>query len=452
MKPTCLISFATLTLATTGLAAPPPALEGAVHGPDRFSMNSYMAGDYFFGDWGGARARLADSGVTFDSYYVMNPAGNVSGGKKDGFSYVDNFYFGVTFDLEKLVGWRGLQFAVSGINRSGGSVTNAYVGSQYDVQQVHGGQNVFLYNVTLEQRFWNDKVKLKIGRFGASDDFNTSSLYGLYMNNGIDGNIRNALFDTQFSAYPFATWAARLRVDPTPEFNFQLGVFQTWDQIFDRTHNGLDWSIRDDDGVMILAQAGWTPELFKRPMPVESAGKSDGKKAVAAPEMKGLPGHYWVGGSYSPWKGYSQFGRIEKTSGSYGFYAHADQMVWQEAPGSEQGLTVFVASGYYPQDNISIIPWQLNVGAFYTGLIPGREEDKTIAGLIYGRFGDDYARTIEAAGSGKPTQETIVELAYRIQLSKFAYLQPDVQFVFRPGGTGRLDDAVVVGAQMGISF
>ena len=414
-------------------------------------MQSYMSGDYAFGDWGGLRARLAAAGVTFDSYYVMNPAGNVSGGKRTGFSYVDNSYLGVTFDLEKLLAFRGLQLAISGINRSGGSVTNAYVGSQYDVQQVHGGQNVFLYNLTLEQRFWNDKVKLKIGRFGASDDFNTSPIYGLYMNNGIDGNIRNVLFDTQFSAYPFATWAARLRVDPTPEFNFQLGVFQTWDQIFNRSHNGLDWSIRGRDGVMILAQAGWTPEFFKKPVPRTSDGKSDAKTTVAL-EMRGMPGHYWIGGSFSPWDGYSQFGRTDKATGSYGFYAHADQMVWQEAAGSEQGLTIFVASGYYPQDNISIIPFQLNVGAFYTGLIPGRVGDKTIVGLIYGRFGDDYARTIEATGSNKPTRETIFEIAHRIQLSKFAYLQPDIQFVSRPGGTGSIQDALVVGAQVGISF
>src|SRR6185295_5784993 len=115
-------------------------------------MSSYMAGDYFFGDWGGARTRLADAGVTFDSYYVMNPAANVSGGRKTGGSYVDNFYLGINFDLGKIFGWQGLTLAVSGINRSGGSVTQAYVGSQYDVQQVHGGQNVFFYNLTLEQK------------------------------------------------------------------------------------------------------------------------------------------------------------------------------------------------------------------------------------------------------------------------------------------------------------
>src|SRR4030095_10730715 len=96
------------------------------------------------------------------------------------------------------------------------------------------------------------------------------------------------------------------------------------------------------------------------------------------------------------WNGYSQFGTTEKTRNSYGFYAHADQMVYQETPGSEQGLTLFTAAGYYPQDNISIIPFQLDVGGFYSGLILGRERDKTIFGVIYGRFGDQYGRTLEA--------------------------------------------------------
>ena len=201
MKQILLASIAALTTSTVALAAPPPALEGAVHGPEAVpesGMRAYMSGDYFLGDWGGARSRLAEAGITFDSYYVANPAGLASGGRSGGkgFTYVDNFYLGVTFDLDKLIGWHGLQLAVSGINRDGGSLTNAYVGSRYDVQQVHGGQNIFFYNLTLEQKFWDDKARLKIGRFGASDDFNTSPIYGLYMNNGIDGNIRNVLFDT----------------------------------------------------------------------------------------------------------------------------------------------------------------------------------------------------------------------------------------------------------------
>ena len=77
------------------------------------------------------------------------------------------------------------------------------------------------------QMLEDNKLSFKVGRFGASDDFNTSPIYGLYMNNGIDGDIRNVLFDTQFSAYPFATWAGRVRVDPTPHVNAEFGAFQT---------------------------------------------------------------------------------------------------------------------------------------------------------------------------------------------------------------------------------
>src|SRR5207244_1215060 len=82
MKQNVLIHLTTAALAATAFAAPPPALEGQVHGPEHFGMSDYMAGDYFFGDWGGGRARLAEAGITFDGYYVMNPAANVSGGKK----------------------------------------------------------------------------------------------------------------------------------------------------------------------------------------------------------------------------------------------------------------------------------------------------------------------------------------------------------------------------------
>jgi porin len=46
----------------------------------------------------------------------------------------------------------------------------------------------------------------------------------------------------------------------------------------------------------------------------------------------------------------------------------------------------------------------------------------------------------------------VIEIAHRIQLPKFAYIQPDIQFISPPGGAGSIDDAVVIGAQMGVSF
>ncbi|HET6406924.1 MAG TPA: carbohydrate porin, partial [Chthoniobacteraceae bacterium] len=168
--------------------------------------------------------------------------------------------------------------------------------------------------------------------------------------------------------------------------------------------------------------------------------------------MKGLPGHYWIGATYSPWQGFQEFGRPDKAGNSYGFYIHGDQMVYQERPGSDQGLTVWAASGYYPQENISIVPFQVTSGLVYKGLIQGRDEDRTTLGVIYGRFSSDYAGTVKATTGGDPRYELVVEAGHRIQLTKFAYVQPDIQWIVRPGGTGQIPNALVVGAQFGVTF
>jgi porin len=187
---------------------------------------------------------------------------------------------------------------------------------------VYGGQNVFLYQVFLQMQMLEDnKLLFKVGRFGASDDFNTSPIYGLYMNNGIDGDIRNVLFDTQFSAYPFATWAGRVRVDPTPHINAEFGAFQTSTRTFDSSlQHGLDWSIQPGDGTFLIGQVGWTP-VFSKPDASHNNAVDTSAPAIDTPANRSeYPGHYWFGASYSRWQ-YPQFGTSVKADDSYGFYA-----------------------------------------------------------------------------------------------------------------------------------
>lgn len=412
--------------------------------------------DHITGDWGGARARLFESGVEVFGFYNSILNGNVSGGIHPRHAtYVDDIWLGFKFDLEKLAGWKGGLFVVSGINRNGDDLTTKYIGSIFSTQQSVGGQRPFLYQVYLQQKLLEGRLTAKIGRFGASDDFNASPFYGYSLNNGINGDIRNVLFDTRFSAYPFAVWAAALFYDPTREFNVKLGVYQTSDDMFENDDNGLNWGIESSDGYTAIAQVGWSPQFFKRPVYASPAsgraiGARDGKM-VEAPVMKGLPGHYWIGFTYSEWDLYPRFdGGFEDHS--YGFYAHADQMIYQEAPGSDQGLTAFVASGYYPQTEIAIVPFQLNVGLNYQGLFPGRERDRTMLHFIYGDISRDYALSRRLPGGRLAESEKVVEVAHRFQLTPWSYFQPDIQYVISPGGTGDIPDAVVIGAQMGFTF
>ena len=416
------------------------------------------------GDWWGVRNFLDDSGVELSASYTNNIAGNPVGGKSQGFTYTDNTSFGLQLNFEELVGWKGLTFDISALNRAGSNLSKQYIGNQFTVQQVYGGQTAIFYALLLEQRFLDDKVSIKVGRFATGDDFASSPIYWLYMNNGIDGNPQSLPVNTGFSAYPMAVWASRIRVEPTPETNAMFGVYQTCRVNVHDTH-GLDWSMRSTDGVLMIAQAGWAPEFFKRPVPKDAAAP-DGKTALAAKarsegksfkspveqEMKGLPGHYWFGAYYSPWT-YNNLGPNGGTSmNSYGFYWHADQMVWAETPGSDQGLTLWSAFVLSPQQNIAKLPFQANAGVFYKGLLPARDNDYSIFGFVYGKFSDQYAAATNNAGGGYPEYEIVLEWAYRINFTKFAYVQPDVQWVINPGGTGNIPNALVLGAQMSVTF
>ena len=37
-------------------------------------------------------------------------------------------------------------------------------------------------------------------------------------------------------------------------------------------------------------------------------------------------------------------------------------------------------------------------------------------------------------------------------ITKWMFMQPDIQYIIQPGGTGDIDDALVLGFQFGLTF
>ncbi|HEY5792258.1 MAG TPA: carbohydrate porin, partial [Chthoniobacterales bacterium] len=138
-------------------AAPLPAesghlnINGETNGHPRFwdyytpcpsnyiGSSLWWQGETLTGDWWGTRNWLKDSGVEVVFNYTTNLAGNPVGGQSQGFTYTDNIYFGLQLDLEKLAGWNGAQFTISGLDRNGTSLSQNFLGNQFTVQQIYGG-------------------------------------------------------------------------------------------------------------------------------------------------------------------------------------------------------------------------------------------------------------------------------------------------------------------------
>jgi len=53
---------------------------------------------------------------------------------------------------------------------------------------------------------------------------------------------------------------------------------------------------------------------------------------------------------------------------------------------------------------------------------------------------------------GVQTHEMELEAMYIARVYRGVSIEPDIQYIIRPGGTGNIPNALVIGAQVGINF
>ena len=89
----------------------------------------------------------------------------------------------------------------------------------------------------------------------------------------------------------------------------------------------------------------------------------------------------------------------------------------------------------------------------YKGLIPTRDEDLTMFALGYGNYSFYNIQALQEKGVvNQPNYTMVLEFDYRIQVNKWAYFQPFVQYIVKPNGTGAVANATVLGFQTSVTF
>lgn len=396
---------------------------------------------FLTGDWGGLRTRLRDLGIVPTMTYVADFQGNPSGGDKKGFAYFHNIGLNLLIHTEKLMGWNGGRIHISASQRSGRSLTKRDIGNTFNVAQLCCGRTFKLVDLSIQQSLFEDKLNIRLGRIAGGDEFLSSPLYWLFVQNGIDGNPVGIFFNVGFSAYPNATWGARIKSRPTKESYIMAGVYNANPDRTKNKHHGADFSF--DGPYLVIAETGYHPNVLL--------------------ESKGLPGGYKIGGYYQSGD-FTNFTNPGSTkNGNYGFYILLDQMIYREKgseKNSHQGLHPFVSLLFAPDSEINTFPFFMNGGLVYKGLLPGRNNDYSGFAFVYGK----YSNKLSSPGS-QPTEfslvsqitgeedfEMVLEWMYKIQLTEWLNIQPDVQYIIKPGGTGDIPNALVIGFQMGINI
>jgi len=393
--------------------------------------------DHLLGDWFGARPWLEDHGITPVLTFVSDALGNPVGGRQQGFTAANNLNLELNFDLEKLAGIEGGSFLASASYRFGSNLSREYIGNAFTVQQVFGGETFRLVSLSYLQKLLENRVEFRLGRIATGDDFLVSPYNYVFVQNGFDGNPVGIFFNSPgMTAYPNDTWGARVKVRPTPRSYIMGGIYNGDPSIRANDHHGVDFSMHGPlFAIMEIA--------YER---------------NSLPGDRGLIGNYKAGYWYDDSR-YTDFNTGAVTRGNWGFYGMFDQVLVRFGEfASYRGFGVAASFLASPDQSISQMPYFFTAAFVTRGIFPSRPVDILALGVVFGHFSDDLQdaqRRAQQLGSnvGVQTHETVVELTYRVAFLRSAlYIQPDLQYIIRPGGTGRIPDALTLGAQVGVNF
>lgn len=391
----------------------------------------WLSGDWqasnITGNWGGARDRLEQDGVTFTLDYLGQFAANPAGGViEGGASWMDNWSLGLRIDMDRLLELAFPVYVTTSVNLLDGSeaLSNSHIGNIMDVQVSDLDGQWFqprLVYFALGAHLFDQTTEVLAGRIVPLDDFATFAQACTSMNGAICGNPLAGQFDVNMTADPLAVWGGRIKVKPGPRWYAQAGGYLVYPGLGDPDDYGLEFGAPPGSGLLAFGEFG---------LHVGHSAREDG-----------LPGTYKAGVYYDT-EELTNLATNASQRDTWGAYGMAEQMLYSETDDYSQGLWGWLAMSYAPPE-MNTVTVMAAAGLSYTGLLDDRPDD-TVAFVTAATVFSDYL-----PGQGT---EVLFELNYRARLLPALYVQPGIQYIVDPDGFQTIEDALVIGLNIGATF
>lgn len=449
---------------------PPPASTSAESGIG-FTTGLWNR-DNLLGTVGGLRTKLANYGISVGLQDINEVLGNVSGGVHRGADYDGLTEMSLGLNTQKAFGWEGGIFNISALQIRGRNLSTDNLSSLQTSSGISASPTTRLWELWYQQSFLDGAMDVKIGQQSIDQEFMTSTYSGLFLNTMMGWPmLPSADMYAGGPAYPLSSPGVRVR-GVTGPFTFLAGVFDDNppggpfsddSQLRGAEKSGTKFNT--GTGALIMAEVQYA---FNQPVP----GQMD------TGESTGLPGTYKLGGWFDtadfPDQRFDTTGLSLADPNSSGdprmrrhnwsLYGVADQMVWRPAPDSPQSLGAFARIMGAPGDR-NLIDFSLNAGLNLKAPLPGRDDDSAGIGFGIAKVSNRAAGldgdTQNFTGIYTPRRgtETFLEVTYQYAAAGWWQIQPDFQYIFRPGGglvnpdTGKkIGDEAVFGLRSIITF
>ena len=403
-----------------------------VHAAEAFDPQS----QWMFGDWNAKRSELQAKGYDFSFGYTGELATllDSKNHSSHGTEYADQFALGAHLDLEKIAAWQDTEAQITVTERNGRSLSqtsDALAGHKSSVQEVWGrGQTWRLTDFWIKKKFLDQKLDVKVGRFGEGEDFNSFDCD--FQNLALCGSQVGNWVGDQWYNWPVSQWAARVKYNLTPDVYAQVGAYEYNPENLERG-KGFNLSTDGSHGAIIPAEVVWTPKL--------GAAK--------------LPGEYRAGYYYSTADA-AVIGSITNQKDHHqGGWLVAKQQLTAHNGDASRGLSGFVNLTVHDTDTNQVSDMQ-NIGLVYKGLMDSRPYDEIAVGVARININDDVNEANIANNNvdvrGLQNEEYNAEIYYGIHATNWLTIRPNVQYIHQVDAYKNGDNAWVGGIKFQTAF
>ncbi|MEO6848900.1 MAG: carbohydrate porin [Chthoniobacterales bacterium] len=390
------------------------------------------------GDLGDYRNQLLYKGISISPTYIAEVMGNVAGGIKQGAATDGIFNLAGDVDLERLTGfWKDATFHTNFLWIYGQGISEKYVGDFSNTSNIQGFNTFRVQEMWLDQAFWRKRANIKVGLIAADAEFFTSTYSSLFINGTfgaftlVGANLPNA------PVYPEAAPAVRLFVQPTSKFYLQTGLFYGNSGDQDVNTTGFNFKYNASAGALMFSEVGFL------------LNQSPGDRGLHTTLKLGNFVHT---ANFSTWNSQAlnaTKGTPVRGSGAeYGFYGVLDQELYK-AGGHTVGF--FMRGGFAPA-NVSFISGYIDTGLNFIGFVPGRDAD--VVGIAFSRsfISSDFSSAQQYQDGPAAYGENVLEATYKINITPWWSLQPDLQYIVNPGGNVGSPSSLVLGLRTTVAF
>jgi porin len=360
------------------------------------------------GDWGGARPRWEEKGVSVFANYTVESLGNWHGGYVRGSSFEGVAEAGMMLDLEKLWRWSGGSLYVSAMRVHGDDPSAELIGDY------NYASNIVAENTARVFHAWaawqRGHFSLKGGLLTFDDAFMVSETAQLFINSGF-GPMPIISGNTAVPIWPISAPGVVAGRVVESGWSWQAAVYDGdgGDELSNR--RGTTVRLDADEGALAVVEVGnvFSPTVYPT----------------------GMKAGFWSHSGY-----FEDYRTGEIQRGNQGFFAIVEQSLSRpDASGAQWQM--FARAGQVLRQSRNTVRFHGDVGVSAGGLIAGRPDD--VAGLAVCRtvFGGDYLAAREAEESVVTRRETVIEATYTIALGRGLTVQPDLQYIIGPHESGR---------------